>query len=176
MKKHSILLKIILLSITVLSCKNDNVLLNYLNDNKYDFYLHLINDEITKELINIANENNSIIDNKYTLYENFIKNDNDILIGYCKINSLMDETLLGYIVIQKDGINIGQYITKIEKIKDEIGFIISCHLNSEGSQILYEMTKNNIGKGLAIVFKNKVVSFPTIRVPVQNFINIWVDE
>ena len=49
---------------------------------------------------------------------------------------------------------------------DTLNYMVSFSLTSDGTKKFYEVTKNNRGRSLAIVWGNKVVSNPTINDPI----------
>ena len=49
---------------------------------------------------------------------------------------------------------------------DTLNYVVSFTLTSEGTKKFYEVTKNNRGRALSIVWGNKVVSNPTINEPI----------
>lgn len=93
-----------------------------------------------------------------------------------KINNNFEETFLSYIILEENAINIGNYIDKIEGVKREFDIIVSCHLNSEGKNILREFTENNIGNDIAITFDNKILARATVYIVLENTIDFFIDH
>ena len=63
----------------------------------------------------------------------------------------------------------GEYLVKAKsKYDSKNGTIISLKFDIAGAQILYRITSQNIGKHLAFVAFNKVLSYPYVENPVDN--------
>lgn len=68
-----------------------------------------------------------------------------------------------YALKEADASNIGQYITDAAAECDEImGWYVSMKFNNEGAEIFERLTRDNIGRELAIVLDGKVLSAPRV--------------
>lgn len=69
-----------------------------------------------------------------------------------------------YALKKADASNIGQYITDAAAECDEImGWYVSMKFNNEGAEIFERLTRDNIGRELAIVLDGKVLSAPRVN-------------
>lgn len=69
-----------------------------------------------------------------------------------------------YALKEADASNIGQYITDAAAECDEImGWYVSMKFNNEGAEIFERLTRDNIGRELAIVLDGKVLSAPRVN-------------
>lgn len=69
-----------------------------------------------------------------------------------------------YALKEADASNIGQYITDAAAECDEImGWYVSMKFNDEGAEIFERLTRDNIGRELAIVLDGKVLSAPRVN-------------
>ena len=61
----------------------------------------------------------------------------------------------------------GKTITdvKTEKLGEE--YAITIEMNEEGARQWYKITSNNVGRNIAIVFKNRVYSYPNVKAGVN---------
>jgi len=178
LKNHFIL---IFFFILLFSCSYEKKInpefIKLINDNKNSFYLYLVNDNATTEFFNLFHEHgNNIYDSEGNLIVDYTLSENELIFNYHDINNRIDERMLGYVIVYKENINIGKYINKITIKPDEVGFSLKCHLDTEGSNILYEFTKDNINKSLAIVFNNNVIAYPRIILPVKNSLSVWIND
>lgn len=69
-----------------------------------------------------------------------------------------------YALKEADASNIGQYITDAAAECDEImGWYVSMKFNNDGAEIFERLTRDNIGRELAIVLDGKVLSAPRVN-------------
>lgn len=75
---------------------------------------------------------------------------------------------IGYLVVQKKPILGGDSLTTSAASFDQNSqAVVSFAFNSLGSKLFGEITKNNVGKHLAIVLDHKLLSAPTINQPIM---------
>ncbi|WP_341791048.1 protein translocase subunit SecD [Rickettsia endosymbiont of Gonocerus acuteangulatus] len=75
---------------------------------------------------------------------------------------------MGYLVVKKKAILGGDSLTTAAASFDQNSqAVVSFSFNSLGSKLFGEVTKNNVGKHLAIVLDNKLLSAPTINQPIM---------
>lgn len=75
---------------------------------------------------------------------------------------------IGYLVVKKKAILGGDSLTTAAASFDQNSqAVVSFSFNSFGSKLFGEITKNNVGKNLAIVLDNKLLSAPTINQPIM---------
>ncbi|WP_395477531.1 protein translocase subunit SecD [Rickettsia endosymbiont of Pantilius tunicatus] len=75
---------------------------------------------------------------------------------------------IGYLVVKKKTILGGDSLTTAAASFDQNSqAVVSFSFNSFGSKLFGEITKNNVGKNLAIVLDNKLLSAPTINQPIM---------
>ncbi|XP_044732910.1 protein translocase subunit SecD [Chrysoperla carnea] len=75
---------------------------------------------------------------------------------------------MGYLVVKKKAILGGDSLTTAAASFDQNSQAgVSFSFNSLGSKLFGEVTKNNVGKHLAIVLDNKLLSAPTINQPIM---------
>lgn len=75
---------------------------------------------------------------------------------------------IGYLVVKKKAILGGDSLTTAAASFDQNSqAVVSFSFNSLGSKLFGEITKNNVGKHLAIVLDNKLLSAPTINQPIM---------
>ena len=62
----------------------------------------------------------------------------------------------------------GESIIEAENLYDKyMGNVINVVLDKEGGKQFYRLTSENIGRSLAIVYKDKVCSYPTVNQPIE---------
>ena len=62
----------------------------------------------------------------------------------------------------------GEYLTKAEPAYDQFQrVVINFELNDEGSKIFYQLTKENVGKKIAIYLDDKLLTNPTVEEPIS---------
>ena len=77
--------------------------------------------------------------------------------------------LIALRTVNEEPIMNGEYLVKAKsKYDSKNGTIISLKFDIAGAQILYRITSQNIGKHLAFVAFNKVLSYPYVENPVDN--------
>lgn len=75
---------------------------------------------------------------------------------------------IGYLVLKKKAILGGDLLTTAAASFDQNSqAAVSFSFNNLGSKLFGEITKNNVGKHLAIVLDNKLLSAPTINQPIM---------
>ncbi|ASX27442.1 protein-export membrane protein SecD [Rickettsia sp. MEAM1 (Bemisia tabaci)] len=75
---------------------------------------------------------------------------------------------MGYLVVKKKAILGGDSLTTAAASFDQNSqAVVSFSFNSFGSKLFGEVTKNNVGKHLAIVLDNNLLSAPTINQPIM---------
>lgn len=75
---------------------------------------------------------------------------------------------IGYLVVKKKVMLGGDSLTTATASFDQNSqAVVSFSFNSLGSKLFGEITKNNVGKHLAIVLDNKLLSAPTINQPIM---------
>jgi preprotein translocase subunit SecD len=150
--------------------------IQYLEENKKNISIYLVNEEATAEFNNIYREyNESVFDIEEILIDNYIIPDGNKLFGYYKIKNNFEKTFFRYIILQEEKIFIGEHISKIKKQEAETNIILTCFLDSVGSKIFNEFTSNNIGKDIAIVFDDKIIVYARILRPLANSIAFEID-
>jgi preprotein translocase subunit SecD len=170
-KRGNILINIIVL--LFFSCVKHslvrNAFVDYLIENKNNNLLYLVNEEATNELNKIYRENIDLVGS-------FIIADNNKLFDLHEGDNNLEEIFSRYLILEDKAIQIGMYISKIKAKKDEMGFIITCDLDTEGRKIFYEFTSNNIGREIAMVLNNKLIFYATILRPLENSINFLISN
>ena len=156
--------------------KLDNGFIQYLDDNKKNISIYLVNEEATIEFNNIYRQyNENVFDTDGMLIDNYIIPDGNKLFGYYKIRNNFEKTFFRYIITQEENILIGEHILRIKKQKNETGIILTCFLDSIGSKIFNQFTSNNIDKDIAIVFDDKIIVYAKILGPLSNSITFEID-
>jgi len=75
---------------------------------------------------------------------------------------------MGYLVLKRKAILGGDLLTTAAASFDQNSqAVVSFSFNNLGSKLFGEITKNNVGKHLAIVLDNKLLSAPTINQPIM---------
>jgi preprotein translocase subunit SecD len=160
------------------SCSKDinlkNGFVQYLDENKKNIFLYIVNDDATTEFNEYYREIND--DNKETFIANYLIPENNKLMGYYGIKDNWDETFFEYIILYDDAVPIGEHFTKMNKKLTEIGILISFYLDSNGNKIFYELTSNNIKKGIAIVIDGKIIVYVTILRALENTVNFNISQ
>jgi len=179
--KNNVRFNVILYIITILfvsSCLKDDSIndgfIKYLDENKNMISLHLVNEEATRTLfraLNVYEEN--IFDENGELTYNITSN--NMLLGQYVFSNNFEKRFLGYVILEKESIQIGEFIDEVRGKKGERDITVSFYLNPEGSELFHEFTSNNMGKYIAVVFDNKVMLYARILMPLKNIINILID-
>ena len=155
--------------------KLNNGFIQYLEENKKNISIHLVNEEATIEFNNIYREyNENIFDTDGRLIDNYIIHDGNKLFGYYKIKNDFDNIFLRYIILHDEKLFIGEHIAKIKKQKTETSIILTCILDSAGSKMFNDFTSNNINKDIAIVFDDKIIVYARILRPLSNSVTFEI--
>lgn len=97
------------------------------------------------------------------LKDNSIPEDSEIY-GYYETDEFGVPVLKGFIVLKKEVVLDGSYINDARVGQDQFGRpVVDFSLTLEGADIFAEITRNNIGKRLAIVLDGRVRSAPVIQ-------------
>ena len=169
----------------VLSCsKNinlENGFIQYLEENKNNIVFYIVNDDATTEFRNIYRQlsDKEIFDEIGNLIIDYNIPENNKIIGFYNIKDNWDETFYEYLIIHDEVINIGNYFLRMDKKLSEyseIGVILTFYLNSDGSNIFYELTSNNINNSLAIVIDDKAIVNPRIVRPLERSVNFSIRQ
>ncbi len=100
--------------------------------------------------------------------QEFLKNNvipaDDEIYGYYETDESGIPSLKGFIVLKKEVVFDGSYIKDARPGQDQFGRpVVEFSLTLEGADIFADITRNNIGKRLAIVLDGRVRSAPVIQ-------------
>jgi protein-export membrane protein SecD len=88
----------------------------------------------------------------------------DEVLGYYESDEYGVPVLKGFIVLKKEAVLDGSFLSDARVGQDQFGRpVVEFSLTLEGADIFADVTKNNVGKRLAIVLDEKVRSAPVIQ-------------
>lgn len=109
------------------------------------------------------NSQGLISDLSLFLKDNVIPADDEIY-GYYETDEMGVPVLKGFLVLKKEVVLDGSYISDARVGQDQFGRpVVDFSLTLEGADIFAEITRNNVGKRLAIVLDGRVRSAPVIQ-------------
>ncbi|MCX8029586.1 MAG: protein translocase subunit SecD [Brevinematales bacterium] len=109
------------------------------------------------------NELGLISDLSMFLKDNTVPADSEIY-GYYESDEFGLPTLKGFIVLKREVVLDGSFVSDARVGQDQFGRpVVDFSLTLEGADIFAEITRNNIGKRLAIVLDGRVRSAPVIQ-------------
>ena len=183
-----IILIIIVISSILFSCsKSDEInegFVKYLIENKENLFMYLVNEVATRDFDNLYREYGKYKENIFDEEGEYIIDYsiplNNKILGHYKIRNNFEETFFRYVILEETGIQIGLNISKVEVKKESIGneinFLITCVLDSDGDKLFHKFTSKNVGKDIAIVFDEKIIVYVMIQRPLNNSINFSIRE
>ena len=62
----------------------------------------------------------------------------------------------------------GEQLTLVKVQKEKWGPALSMEMNEEGARVWQRLTKDNIGKSIALVIEDKVYSYPVVQMEIPN--------
>lgn len=118
----------------------------------------------------MANIDKKYLNNQGLIYDitTFLKDNvipaDDEVYGYYETDEFGVPVLKGFIVLRKEVVLDGSYISDARVGQDQFGRpVVDFSLTLEGADIFAEVTRNNVGKRLAIVLDGRVRSAPVIQ-------------
>ncbi|MEN2997681.1 MAG: protein translocase subunit SecD [Brevinematia bacterium] len=97
------------------------------------------------------------------LKDNVVPSDDEIY-GYYETDEFGVPVLKGFIILKKEVVLDGSYISDARVGQDQFGRpVVDFSLTLEGADIFAEITRNNVGRRLAIVLDGRVRSAPVIQ-------------
>lgn len=123
-----------------------------------------VNDEYMENIDRrYLNQEGLISDITLFLKDNVIPDDSEVY-GYYETDEFGVPVLKGFIVLKKDVVLDGSYINDARAGQDQFGRpAVDFSLTLEGADIFAEITRNNVGRRLAIVLDGRVRSAPVIQ-------------
>jgi len=126
---------------------------------------HMVDDAATAAFMNYYQANpTQTFDAEYNLIDpSIIPSDTQVMGLFTEDAYGLDERI-GFLVIKKAVGLEGRHIHDVQISSDELGQPqVTFNLDGDGTRIFADLTAANIGKPLAIVFDNKIKSYPTIQ-------------
>jgi preprotein translocase subunit SecD len=155
---------------------SNNDFVRYLDENKKNMAIYIINDEETKKFNKIYPKyDEDIFDINGLLKSDYTIPENNRLLGYYKINNKFEEEFFGYYILRDEALLIGNNISKMAMKNMETNILLTFYLDDIGNKMFNEFTTNNINNSIAIVFDNKIIVIAMILKPLNNSINIGID-
>lgn len=133
---------------------------------KGSLYFHIVDDNATQQLIQYQ-QAHPTWDPKYDKVPAFVPAGDEVSEYVTKDQYGIDQHVRWIVIktdVQKYGLD-GQYITNAQVARDPLTNqpVVNFTLNKEGADKFDRLTRDNVGKSMAVVLDGKVVSYAVIR-------------
>ena len=161
------------------SCRNKNIdEIRVDNPERIKISFHIVDEEATNDFNNFYIENPSLAFNNLGELVDHSIVPNDVIVKSVFDLNLQSLNTIGnfeFVAIKKEVGISGKHITEVQINRDWFDpsrAIITVTFDSEGGEIFYKLTSENVGKPMAIVLDNQIKSIAIIRTAIKELVSI----